>query len=166
MKLSIKQPYNDDKLKYDEKTHRYELTIDEVKNNFTISFADDNVLLQRIKKNSRAVYSYIYAVGNPINRKLVEKLLNNTEEGRNFIYDALFSQIEADLTTGFNSLVDQPRINLKTGAVIPEEEFVLSLVSVPTRMILENSEYYVGLNVLYRATYPTIYWNMFKELAK
>ena len=157
MTLKFTQPYNDNKLVYDEKTHRYELTIEEIKNNFTITYNDDAVLTQRIKKNSRAVYHYIYAVGNTANRKIVEKLINNTEEGRQYIYDALFSQIEADLTTGFNSLVDQPRINLKTGSVIPEGEFVESLVSTPTKMILENSEYYVGLNVLYRGIFPNVY---------
>jgi hypothetical protein len=159
MKLNIHtEPINDNKLVYNEKTKQYELTLEEVKEHFEISFNDDKVLEQRIKKNSRAVYLYIKTIGNPANDKLVKWFITYTEEGREYIYDALMSQIEADLTTGFNSIVDQPRINLKTGHIIPEDEFVKSIVSVGTMQILESSEAYVGINLLYRAKLPWVYW--------
>jgi hypothetical protein len=164
MEITIyNQPINDTKMVFNEKTKQYELTLEEVKDNFEVPYKDDGVLEQRIKKNSRAVYTYIRSVRNPSNAKLVDWYLTYTKEGRQYIYDALMSQIEADLSTGFNSLVDQPRINLKTGHVISEEEFALSIVSVPTRQILEDSESYVGLNLLYRAKLPWIYWAYYRR---
>ena len=159
MKLTIySEPLNDNSMVFNTKTKKYELTIQEVKANFEIPFTDDGVLEARIKKNSRAVYGYIYAMGAPCNKRLVDYILHHTEEGRQYIYDALISQIEADLTSGFNSLIDQPRIDLKTGRVISEEDMVLSFVSVPTRQILENSEAYCHLNLLYRGLFPSYYW--------
>jgi hypothetical protein len=159
----IKEPLSDSKLIYNEKTKRYELTINEVKENFTIPYNDDGILEQRIRKNSRVVYGYIYAMGNPLNRKIVDWLLHYTEEGREYLYDALISQIESDLASGFNSLAEQPRVNLKTGHIIPEEEMVLSMVSTPTRMILENSESYTNLNLLYRAKYDWLVFSQYKR---
>ena len=73
MKLTIySEPLNDNSMVFNTKTKKYELTIQEVKANFEIPFTDDGVLEARIKKNSRAVYGYIYAMGAPCNKRLVD----------------------------------------------------------------------------------------------
>lgn len=135
---------------FNEDRKRYELTIEEVKENFEIPFKDDGVLQKRIIKNSKRIYSYIYRMCNSHNISTVEHLLNETENGKRFLFDALLSQMEADLETGFNSLANQPQIDLKTGRVIQEEDMIKNgLISIETKLIIENNaKYFDGLNIL------------------
>lgn len=148
--MKITGHYNDEKMVFDEISFEYKLTIQEAKENFDITFSNDGILKRRIEKNSNRVYNYIYRMVNSLNLKKVEILLNETEEGRRFIHDVLLSQIEADLATGFNTLADQPQIDLKTGRVIQDQEIIKNgLVSVSTKMIIENSQrYFKGINIM------------------
>jgi hypothetical protein len=135
---------------FNEDRKRYELTIEEVKANFEIPFNDDGVLEKRIIKNSKRVYSYIYRMCNSRNIATVEHLLNETDNGKRFLFDVLLSQMEADLETGFNSTANQPQIDLKTGRVIQEEDMIKNgLISIETKLIIESSpRYFDGLNIL------------------
>lgn len=135
---------------FNEDTKQWELTIEEVKENFDIPFKDDGVLLKRMKKNSRRVYRYIYRMINSQNIAVVEHLINETDNGKRFIYDCLISQMEADLETGFNSLAEQPQIDLKTGRVIKSKDMMEdALISVETKLVIENSKlYFDGINIM------------------
>lgn len=135
---------------FNEDTKQWELTIEEVKDNFDIPFKDDGVLSKRIKKNSRRVYRYIYRMINSLNIEIVEHLINETNNGKRFIYDCLISQMEADLSTGFNSLAEQPQIDLKTGRVIKSKDMMEdALISVETKLVIENSKlYFDGINIM------------------
>lgn len=151
--LTITKPYDDDLLIYDTKTKRYLLAIAGVKNEHTITFQDDGILEKRIKLNSQLIYSYIYAFGFSGNRKVVEWLINNTEEGRSFIYDALNAQMESDLATGLNSLSFQPTVNPKTGQVMPLDSVIKGLISPMSMLVINDSVGYLGINLLYPAKY-------------
>lgn len=143
------EPYSDEKMLYNETTKQYELQSAWVKSQFGNPFADDNVLDQRIKRNTRKVYNYIFSHGYSGNRKAITAIINHTEEYRQFIYDALFSQMEADLASGYN---DQ---DLYVGKTKDERELQqLNQVSVNTENILKSSNGYGNINLLYAGAFP------------
>ena len=74
------QPYSDEKMLYNEDTKQYELQAAWVKANFGNVFKDDAVLGQRIKRNTRKVYNYIFSRGYSGNRKTTTAIINHTEE--------------------------------------------------------------------------------------
>lgn len=147
-------PYNDNLLEFNEKTQKYELTIETIKNNFDVYFNDDGVLTKRIRKNSRLIYNYIFSHSYSGNKRVILHFLHFTDKGREFLYDALLSQMEADLESGYNTLIDQPAIDFKNGSVINRNEIVRNQVSVATEQILLSSMGYFGFNLLYSAPFP------------
>lgn len=154
-------PYSDEKMLYNETTNQYELKLSWVKDNFGNNFSDDGVLEQRIKKNTRKVLNYIYSHSYGGNRKIINAIILHTEEYREFIYDALFSQMEADLNGGYNDqdlYVPQSR----------EERDVqyLNQVSTGTQNILESSIGYGGINLLYMGCFNYLVYLEFMEFTK
>ena len=141
-------PYSDEKMLYNEQTLQYELQLAWVKNNFGNPYVDDNVLEQRIKRNTRKVYNYIFSHGYSGNRKAITAIINHTEEYRQFIYDALFSQMESDLASGYN---DQDLYVAKTKD--DRELQQLNQVSMNTENILKSSNGYGGINLLYAGAF-------------
>lgn len=150
----LKAPYNDGKLKFNELTNHYELTLAYVKENFDVNFKDDGVLQKRITLNSRVVYNYLFFRTHTNNKEVVEFMLNKTENGRKFLLDLLHEQMSADLQTGFNDMGNLPSINMATGQVIDRELIMQNMVSVNTEMIADRSEQYCGFNLLYQSTFP------------
>lgn len=147
------QPYSDEKMLYNEETKQYELTLSWVKANFGNPYTDDNVLEQRIKRNTRKVYNYIFSRSFSGNRKAITAIINHTEEYRQFIYDALFSQMESDIASGYN---DQDLYVAKTKD--DRELQQLNQVSVSTENILKSSMGYGGINILYAAMFNNTIW--------
>lgn len=142
------EPYSDEKMLYNTDTNQYELQLAWVKDNFGNPFVDDNVLSQRIKRNTRKVYNYIFSHGYSGNRKAITAIINHTEEYRQYIYDALFSQMEADLASGFN---DQDLYVGKT----KDERYLqhLNEVNTATENILKSSNGYGGINLLFAGAF-------------
>ena len=137
------EPISDDKMLYNDETKQYELQASWVKDNFGNPYKDDTVLAQRIKRNTRKVYNYIFSRAYSGNRKTILAIINHTEEYRQFIYDALFSQMESDLASGYN---DQ---DLYVPKSRDERELQqLNEVSVNTENILKSSNGYGGINLL------------------
>ena len=152
--MNVIQPYEDEKMKFDQGLNMYVLKMSEVKEKLEDTVQDDGKLTRRITKNSRAVYNYIHAMGHSANRPFVDFLINRTEEGRKLIYEALLTQMEADLENGYNSLLNEPRIDLRSNQVIEEGAFVSSQVTVATRQILEGAPGTLGINILCQSQYP------------
>ncbi len=141
-------PYSDEKMLYNETTKQYELQLAWVKSNFGNPFADDGVLEQRIKRNTRKVYNYIFSHGYSGNRKAITAIINHTNEYREYIYDALFSEMEADLASGYN---DQ---DLYVARSKDDRDLQFAnQVSVGTENILKSSNGYGGLNLLYAGAF-------------
>ena len=164
MKITvIRQPYNDEVMTYNENTGRYELTIEYVKDNFTINFRDDRTLKERIKKTSRKIYNVIFARSNSANKQVIDFMLNRTLQGRVFLHDLFYEQLEADLQTGFNDLSSMPAINYANGNVIPREEQIRNQISVDTEQILDRSVEYFGINLLYSSTFPFYVYNFVEK---
>ena len=155
MTLQILAPFNDELLTFDRVNNRYELTMSMAKTIINGNpFKDDAVLKQRLKKNSLVVYNYIYSRGNSYNNKYTQFILNNTKQGRAFIYQCLESQIMADALSGYNDLGDQNLIDLNRNQTINREKVVVSQVSVNTQMLIENSQADLcGYNVLCQIAY-------------
>lgn len=142
-------PYSDEKMLYNEETKQYELDLGWVKSNFGNPFADDNTLTVRIKRNTRKVYNYIFSHSNSGNRKIITAIINHTEEYRTYIYDALFSEMEADLASGYN---DQDKYVPKTKD--DRELQHMNQVSVTTQEIIMNSQGYGGINLVSAMVLP------------
>lgn len=147
------QPYSDEKMLYNEKLQQYELQLSWVKNLFDNPFTDDAVLENRIKKNTRKILNYIFSHSYSANRKTIIALILKTEEYRDWFYDALISQMESDLASGFN---DNDLYVAKSQS--ERETQYLNQVSISTENILENSKGYGGINILSMSLFPaTIY---------
>ena len=147
------EPYSDDKMLYNEQTKQYELQPDWVKAELGSPFADDAVLEQRIKRNTRKVYNYIFSRSYSGNRKAITAIINHTEEYRQFIYDALISQMESDIASGYN---DQDLYVAKSKD--DRELQQINQVSVSTENILKSSNGYGGINLLYASAFnSTVY---------
>lgn len=155
------QPYSDDKMLYNTETKQYELQMAWVKATFGNVFADDTVLEQRIKRNTRKVYNYIFSRGYSGNRKTITAIINHTEEYRTYIYDALLSQMESDMASGYN---DQDLYVPKSKD--DRELQQLNQVSVNTENILKSSAGYGGINLLYASAFNTAiyleFWSYIK----
>lgn len=164
--LKYLAPYSDGVLNWNEKTKKYELTMEYVKENFDISFRDDKVLSRRLRKNTDKVYNYINSVVYSGNQLIVKNIINKSEQGRKFIIDVLKTQFEADNETGYNDLTLQPAINVSNGQILDRNEFIRNKVSVDTEELIDNSIDYFGFNLLVQVPFPQaifIYLNDFTK---
>lgn len=164
MKITvIKEPYDDNVMTFNPISGRYELTMEYVKDNFTINFRDDKILKERIKKTSRKIYNVIYARSYSANKGVVDFMLHKTLQGRVFLHDLFYEQIEADLQTGVNDLSSMPAINYANGQVIPREEQIRNQLTVDTEQILDRNAEYFGINILYASNYPFYVYNFVEK---
>ena len=155
MKITvIAKPYDDEVMDFNETSGRYELTMQYVKDNFTINYLDDKVLEERIKKTTRKIYNVIYARSNTANKGVIDFMLHRTQQGRVFLHDLFYEQLETDLQTGYNDLSSMPAINYAKGNIIPREEQIRNQISVDTEQILDRSEEYFGINIMYASVFP------------
>lgn len=160
MKLKIVEHYDDDKLVWNTETRRYELSIEYVKTHFDINFRDDKVIKQRLSKNSRKIYNVIYARSHTANKAVIDLCLNRSENGREFLFDVLLEQFEADNEYGFNDLSSAPAINLSNGSVIDRNLLYQNQISVDAEQILDRNAEYFGINILYQGVLPIIYYRL------
>lgn len=153
-------PYSDEKMLYNETLNQYELQLAWVKGLFGNTFTDDEVLGNRIKKNTRKILNYIFANSNSANRKTIIALINKTEEYRTWFYDCLISQMEADMASGFN---DNDLYIAKTKA--EREIQYLNQISVSTENVLNSSKGYGGVNILSMALFPRFIYLTYGDFA-
>ena len=153
-KLKTITPYSDDSLTYDETTKKYYLTLDFCKAEFDPNFRDDAVLEKRIRKNTRVIYNFIHSRINNSNTQIVDFIITNTQEGRDFMLKLLETQMEADVDNGFNDLSLTPAINVSNGQIIDREEIRRNLVTVEVENLFYNSAKYLGINISYAGPFP------------
>lgn len=156
------KPETNEELRWDADHNQYVLTIEYFKNNFDSVFTDDEELRKRLEKNSRKIYRFIRNRVYSRNRPIVDKVINYTQEGRDFIKELLTTQIEADAETGFNDLSSTPAVNLSNGQVIDRNELYRNQVSVDTEQVFDDSDAYFGFRIGYQAAFPPIYFVLFK----
>jgi len=155
--LQIINHYDDENLKFNEKTGRYELTPQYCKDNFDATYKNDGVLARRIKLNSQVVYNYIALHVATVNKPVVAFLLNRTQEGRDFLLELLSAQIYADIQTGYNDLLFQPAINFN-GQDKDRRQIRINALCVAAEQILEESDNYFGVRITYQAQFPYPYF--------
>lgn len=156
------KPYPDNDLTWNEKTKQYELTLQYCKDNFDDNFRDDGVLQKRIIKNSRKIYRFIYYHVASFNKRVVDVVLNGTQEGRDFLKEILSVQMEADIETGFNDLSSTPAINLGNGKDIDRNELYRNQICVDAEQVFDTSDRWFGFRIGYQAPFPAIYFVHFK----
>ena len=147
---------------WNETNNRYILTKEYFKNEFDSNYTDDAVLERRLKENSRLIYSFIRSRVNSYNRRVVDFVLNSTEEGKEFIKELLTLQIQADNETGFNDLVLTPQINVSNGQISDRNEFFKNQVCVAVEQEFDNSDAYFGFRIGYQAPFPAIYFTLLR----
>lgn len=155
-KLNFITPSDNESLKWNEKTKRYELKVEFVKDQLEVHFNGDKMLEDRIKKNSRKIYNYIKYHSFSGNARFIDRLLNETEEGRQFLKDVLFEQFEADNETAFNDLSSQPAVNVANGQIIDRNELIRNQISVDTEQIIDRNADYFGFNICIMTAFPPI----------
>lgn len=163
MNFTITNHYDDEKLVFNPSTDHYELSMAYARNNFGENFQDDNEMQKRITKNSRRVYNFIYNRGHHINKNVVTFLLNRTKQGREFLFDVLSMQMEADAENGFNDLTLNPTINVMNGQKVGDRyEFRQNLVTVDVEDKIDSSASYFGVSIVCQVPYPFTYFQLAK----
>ena len=159
MKLNVIEPFDDSKMEFDPNLG-YVLTIEYAKSMFGNNFHDDEILLKRLRKNSRKIYNFIKYRAYSGNAEVVDFLLNRTREGRQFLLDALTEQMEADSESGFNDLSSTPAVNVSNGQVMDREQLYANQISVDAEQIILNSHRYFGVSIITRTKFPIGYFIM------
>lgn len=159
--VKLENPIDDHALEFNTDTGRYQLTLAYAKTLFDVfPIKSDQVAKRRIKETSRLVYNYILGRCYTGNRTLVNYLLNNTENGRRFLKEVLSLQVEADFTTGINSLGKMPAINMSTGHVIDRNMIKENQLCVAAAdEIAESQNYFCGINLLLQCPYSYSVYN-------
>lgn len=160
MKIEITNIYDDSSLKMNKETGRYELTMEYVKANLDMTLKDDGILQKRITKNSRLVYNFIMGKIYSGNNRVVTFFLNRTKQGRRFLTDILLTQMEADMSSGYNDIGDTPAINLSNGSAIDRNVIKANIVSVNTEDYLDRAVEYFGFNLFASCLLPPIYFQI------
>lgn len=155
-------PYSDENLTWDDSTKKYYLTLEYCKANFDDNFADDEVLMKRIKMNTNLIYRFIKYRACSFNRRIIEKVVNYTQEGRDFLLEMLSAQMSADIETGYNDLSKTPAINVANGQVLDRNELYRNQLCVDAEQIFDSSDAWFGFRIGYQAPFPPIYFVMFK----
>ena len=154
MKLQKIEPYSDADMGYDPDAEMYVLTFEWAKANLPNTFKDDDVLKKRLVKNSQKVYRALRYRGFSANWRYALPIANKTEEGRNYIFDLLRAQMEADAESGFNDLTLTPAINVSNGQIIDRELLFANDLSVDAEIIMDSSQGYFGFPLPCRTAYP------------
>lgn len=158
----IDKPYDDEKLKFNNDTGRYELTLAFLKDEFGPVYGNDKVAERRIKLNSRVVYTYInFHVAN-CNRYIVNFLLHRTEEGRKFLLEILKEQQYADIQTGYNDLLYQPAISFSGNNDKDRNEVRKNSLCIAAEEVFQNSPLYFGVNISFQGQFPYLYYLLAK----
>lgn len=151
--LSIK-PYDDDKLIYDKRLHRYRLADNAVGNDI---YVNNRIKMMRLNSQALSLYSWIYN-HNPYNKYLVEYILAHNEECRNMIYDALMECFIADTTTNYGAGKYQYG-NVDIQRYADDRALQEKLIPISARIVIQNnligSTYLLTPRFLYTPKYMT-----------
>lgn len=130
---------------------------------FENTYRNDAVLDQRIEQNSDLIYDFIFSRVNTNNNQIVQALLSNTQEGREFIRKMLTYQMQADTESGYSDIRNVPAINVSNGQVIDREEIKRNQVTVAVEQMLTDSARYFGVNLAYQGTYPPYFLGLLRR---
>lgn len=137
--MTFSNPYNDDTMIYDLKTHRYILSLSYAKSLVGNAYADDGIMEKRLKEISLNVYNFIYSQGHTSNKRYTRFFLNASENGRGLLIEALGAQLCADAENGYNDIVKQNPIDFTNGNVIDRDKMIYNQVCIQCQKIIENS---------------------------
>jgi hypothetical protein len=135
-------PNIDTKMVYDYDSHRYVLNHEGNGEHLNVAKAYGSI--ENIKANlrsiSRTIYTYIYTHTHTANRDYIEYLLATDESLRRVLYEAMLSQLEADVESGLDSVKNQAGINFENGSIIDRSAQMRYSISAQAEMILLNGD--------------------------
>lgn len=128
---------------YDLTNHRYTLIAQYCSDiaNLSDVYADQNSIQKTLNSISRTIYNWIYSRIPLRNKDYVEYLLAKHDDCIRAVYDAMRAQLEADISSGYNDIKNQPALNFATGMNIGREEIKKNLVCVEAQNILESCSF-------------------------
>lgn len=134
------QPYDDELMIYDHKTHRYVLTRNAID---LIGFGES--VYRNAKQEERAlfktseiVYDYIYSESNSKNRDYITFVLACYSPYREIFKEVLLAQLEADMESGLNSISDISPIDPQRNSVMNQRYITKSIVSPRVKLKLDS----------------------------
>lgn len=146
--------FTDRNLAWDEDNGFYVLTKEYVRRNYDVTYRDDGILDRRLLKNSRIVYQEIKKRLASANMKFGLWLINETAEGRKFVFDILCAQMEADLTSAYNDIGNSSPVNMANGHVMKREELMRNVLCVNAETIIDAPSAYFPFNIFMSWEYP------------
>lgn len=148
-------PINDQQMTYDPIFHRYILNVKFASTylgvNLTQIYNEEAGAKSILNAISRRTYQYVYRNNAISNRNFVEYMLALDETLRPAIMEAMLAQLEADISSGYNDLINSPGINIESGGVIDEQTMAERALCIDARSILENGN--GCFNLMYAADY-------------
>jgi hypothetical protein len=146
-------PFNDAKLIYDFDSHRYILNHESNGEHVNVAKAYGSIenIKSQLRSISRTIYNYIYSHSHSGNRYYLEMVLATDESLRNVIYDAMLSQLIADVESGVDSVKNQAGINIETGQVIDRTLHFRNIIAPEVELILLTGN--GKFNLLYAGDY-------------
>lgn len=161
--LTLIKPYDDDSLVWNNESQRYELTVAYCKDTLDATFKNDEELKRRIKKNTRAIYSYINLHTATVNKPVVDFLLKRTEQGRRFLLEILSVQMEADSQSGYNDLTLTPAISFTGGQDKDRNLIRQNAICVAAEDLFINSNEYFGVRLGFMGQFPPYYFLLVRD---
>jgi hypothetical protein len=136
------KPFNDNLLIYDYDAHRYILNHEGSGEHINIAKAYGSI--ENIKSNlrsiSRTIYNYIYLHSHSQNRDFLEFMLATESNLRKVLYEAMLSQLIADVEAGVDSVKNQAGINFENGQTMDRIGMFGSMISIEAQAILTNGD--------------------------
>lgn len=128
---------------YDKATHRFTLIPQYCSDiaNLSEVYADQNSIQKTLNSISRTIYNWIYSRVPVSNKNYIEYLLAKHPDCILAVYEAMKSQLEADVSSGYNDIKNQPAINFQTGMNIDRNDIKRNLVCIEAQNILESCSY-------------------------
>ena len=136
------KPYNDNLLIYDYDTHRYLLNHEGSGEHINIAKAYGSIenIKAQLRSIARTVYIYIYSHSHSNNRDFLEFMLATEPSLRKVLYEAMLSQLIADVESGVDSVKNQAGINFESGQSMDRIGLFGAMVSPEVQAILMNGD--------------------------
>ena len=136
----LKNPYDDEMMIYDFKTHRYYLTRNAINylSGGEVVYRNQKAEDRALRKTSELVYDYMFSESNSKNREFIIFIIACYEPYREIFKETLMAQLEADMESGYNSMAEISPIDPQRNSTINPYIIARSLVTPRVKMKLES----------------------------
>lgn len=136
------KPYNDNLMIYDYDAHRYILNHEGSGEHLNIAKAYGSIenIKTQLRSISRTIYNYIYLHSHSNNRDFLEYMLATEPSLRKVLYEAMLSQVIADVESGVDSVKNQATINFENGQAMERTGVFGAMLSPEAQGIIMSGD--------------------------